>query len=290
MFLFAPFLIIVSLVGVKLQCSENGVSLGKLQGDGGINGEVFVVNSSWIHIVGFSATPPAGQKLNFWFDSPSDSGKVKNVYQWETNKAYLKPISSDLVAYSNVHLVLNVPGNKIKDYKSFGIYSDGQKKSYASVNIPSDLKVPQEISLGVGLKGWIYNVQSGPVVLLSSKSILIPNFQFQGDKPPDGWVFVGKYKQDQVDGATKDKVDKNGFKALIRGRDTKEKQEAMHERWDGDKSIIADLPDGITVCDSEYLSIYCFAVGVDFGNMDLRKKITGPLPPYIPPVASDGTV
>jgi len=83
---------------------------------------------------------------------------------------------------------------------------------------------------------------------------------------------------------------KTGFKALVRGRDTKEHHDALHERWDGDKSIIADLPEGVNICDAEYLSIYCYAVGVDFGNMDLRKKITGPLPPYVPPVSKDATV
>lgn len=58
----------------------------------------------------------------------------------------------------------------------------------------------------------------------------------------------------------------------------------MQKPW-VNQDIIAYLPEDNDIYDMDYISVYCFAVGVDFGHINL-PKLNENIPPAIPPVVA----
>lgn len=55
-----------------------------------------------------------------------------------------------------------------------------------------------------------------------------------------------------------------------------------------DRDLIVQLPETETVYSIQWLSIYCFDVGVDFGHIEFElNPVSQPVPPVIPPLVSD---
>ncbi len=59
----------------------------------------------------------------------------------------------------------------------------------------------------------------------------------------------------------------------------------MREDYTGNTDLVVELAEGQTVYDINYISVYCFAVGVDFGHVFVNlTPDRDPVPPSIPPV------
>lgn len=82
-------------------------------------------------------------------------------------------------------VVLNLPaGNKVSEFKSLSVYSPSEKTVYGTVLIPDDVVVPKTHFLPKELFGSRYNVRSGPILILDTRTIKIFGFTFDGDKAP----------------------------------------------------------------------------------------------------------
>uniref|UniRef100_A0A914RHM1 DM13 domain-containing protein n=1 Tax=Parascaris equorum TaxID=6256 RepID=A0A914RHM1_PAREQ len=165
----------------------------------------------------------------------------------------------------------------------------------SAVNLNKDAPKPyccisDENDARRGLVGFFYEVSSGPIIVLDSKTFLIPNFRFQGSIPPDGWIFSGK---GDIDKAT-------GKIAYVIGRDTAEryvKQQfilrhcPLREDYDGRKELIVRLANDQTVYDINYISVFCYEFAVDFGHVvfDMRALQVA-VPAYIPPVQQHANI
>uniref|UniRef100_A0A914V472 DM13 domain-containing protein n=1 Tax=Plectus sambesii TaxID=2011161 RepID=A0A914V472_9BILA len=126
-----------------------------------------------------------------------------------------------------------------------------------------------------GIVGAWYNAGAGPIRVLDAKTLVLPQFTFEGTKPPDGWIYAGRGKVDKD----------SGKKALVVGRDSSALHCPLREDWTGRQDLTVELGDGQTVYDINYLSVYCFAVGVNFGHVPVNlTPQRNPVPPSIPPV------
>lgn len=67
------------------------------------------------------------------------------------------------------------------------VYSPTEKTNYGSVVIPTDVIIPKTHFLPKELFGSRYNVRSGPILVLDTRTIKIFGFSFDGDKAP-GWI------------------------------------------------------------------------------------------------------
>uniref|UniRef100_A0A914ZF09 DM13 domain-containing protein n=1 Tax=Parascaris univalens TaxID=6257 RepID=A0A914ZF09_PARUN len=156
----------------------------------------------------------------------------------------------------------------------------------SAVNLNKDAPKPyccisDENDARRGLVGFFYEVSSGPIIVLDSKTFLIPNFRFQGSIPPDGWIFSGK---GDIDKAT-------GKIAYVIGRDTAERHCPLREDYDGRKELIVRLANDQTVYDINYISVFCYEFAVDFGHVvfDMRALQVA-VPAYIPPVQQHANI
>lgn len=128
-----------------------------------------------------------------------------------------------------------------------------------------------------GLVGFFYNVSSAPLIIHDAKTLVVPQFSFEGFKPPDGWIYAGKGQVDKS----------SGRKAFIVGRDTPQHHCALKTNYLGNTDLIIRLAKEQTVYDINYISVFCYEYGVDFGHIyfDLfPEQII--VPPYIPPIQS----
>ncbi|KAI6176965.1 hypothetical protein M3Y97_00855900 [Aphelenchoides bicaudatus] len=111
---------------------------------------------------------------------------------------------------------------------------------------------------------------------MDTRTVKIFAFNFDGDKAPDGYFFVGKGLHVSPD---------VGVKVAIRGKDSPDSITPMNEA----KDIILDLPENYDVYHIDFLSVYCYKFHVDFANV-LINNLPPILPPYVPPFSQKQTV
>uniref|UniRef100_A0A915Q263 DM13 domain-containing protein n=1 Tax=Setaria digitata TaxID=48799 RepID=A0A915Q263_9BILA len=142
--------------------------------------------------------------------------------------------------------------------------------------------IKDEQQVNRGLVGQFYNVSSAPVVVLDSRTILIPQFSFEGTRPPvvlkDAWIFAGKGHVDKG----------SGKQSLIVAKDTPQHHCPLTKDYSGNTDLKILLPRQQTVYDINYISVFCYEYAVDFGHVyfDLSPQDV-PVPPYIPPIQNE---
>uniref|UniRef100_A0A914Y1C8 DM13 domain-containing protein n=1 Tax=Panagrolaimus superbus TaxID=310955 RepID=A0A914Y1C8_9BILA len=201
-----------------------GIKLGKLKNDTyGISGAVYFANESLFQIVDFSIDSLPDLELRFFFSDAESSHPAAGLYQILSSPGgeYTKKLKKGSVeaGFSNARLLVAIPKLPNITWTHFGIATQKSWKYLAALKLKkSSLKPfccisnPQTSSRGI--IGKHYQVGTAPIVVLDSRTILLPSFSFKGTSPPDGWVYAGIGKT----------IDQNtGLKAMVLGRDTPER-------------------------------------------------------------------
>uniref|UniRef100_A0A914ED00 DM13 domain-containing protein n=1 Tax=Acrobeloides nanus TaxID=290746 RepID=A0A914ED00_9BILA len=132
-----------------------------------------------------------------------------------------------------------------------------------------------------GIVGRFYGAGSGPISIQDSRTVVFSNFELEGTKPPDAWIYAGKGEINQ----------ETGQKAFIVGRDTPQYHCSIHEDYTGENDLAAVLSEGQTVYDIDFISVFCYQYNVNFGNVRLHlDPDVVQVPPYIPPVRESPTL
>ncbi|KAI6235634.1 Protein Skeletor, isoforms D/E [Aphelenchoides besseyi] len=250
--------------------AKYGVFLGSFNdlANSELRGDVWLVNETAIQVINFNFNGNL-RDAYFWLsrtETPSKDGLKIPTY--ETG---ITPLPD----FENVErIVLNIPDqHRIGEFKNLAVYSPSTKLAYGSVVIPDDVIVPKSHFLSKELAGNRYNIGSGPILILDTRTIKIFAFTFDGDKAPDGYFFVGRGLN----------LDRDvGSKVPIRGRDSPNSITPLNTRYRGGQDIIIDLPENFDVYHIDLLSVYCYKFRIDFGHVQIGN-LPANLPPYIPP-------
>uniref|UniRef100_A0A914HJX7 DM13 domain-containing protein n=1 Tax=Globodera rostochiensis TaxID=31243 RepID=A0A914HJX7_GLORO len=230
-------------------------------------GHLFAVNETVVQCVNCTFAGDVADTF-FWLDHsevPTRDGVRLPTYEFGLSPlGQIRPTKAVL-------LVLPDNGQRISQYRSLSLYTLNGDVSLGSVRIPENLVVPRSQLLPDELRGNRYDVQSGPIQILDTRTIKIYGFIFQGDKAPDGYFYVGRGLNVSRE---------TGVKASIRGRDTSEMISPMNERYTGGKDIFVELPEGYDVHHIDWLSVYCVRFEVDYGHIFIRN-ISPMIPPYV---------
>ncbi|KAI6235500.1 Protein Skeletor, isoforms D/E [Aphelenchoides besseyi] len=262
--------------------SYYGVSIGALHNEqGNVIANVWLANSTVIQIT--EANLPTDVPHKFVLEKEGEVVEISDFYAVHGNgqRAYSSEVNGidELGNYARAFIV--VPEG-VDTFDSFGLFNTETQITISSVDIEVDEPEPfcclqSAINPTKGIIGKHYNVSTGPIKILDSKTFLISSFSFEGTRAPDGWVYAGTGEVNQH----------SGHKLQVLGRD-EEKHCALHEHYDGNTDIVARLPGQLTVYDVEYLAIFCYQYDVDFGHVDLEQLKTDKIsvPAYIPPLSS----
>ncbi|KAF7634258.1 hypothetical protein Mgra_00006335 [Meloidogyne graminicola] len=246
-------------------------------------GHVFAINESAIQLVNFTFDGNIPDTF-FWLDRsqlPTRDGIRLSTFEYGLSPLGVltqnSPIILILPEFEIVEdekleeLIERREQLKINQFKSLSLFSLNGDVPIGIVRIPENLTVPKTQLIQEELRGTRYDVQSGPIQILDTKTIKIFGFIFQGDKAPDGYFYVGRGLN-----VTKEA----GVKASIRGRDTSDSITPINDRYTGGKDIYVELPNGYDVQHIDWLSIYCLRFEVDYGHVFIRN-ISPMIPPHV---------
>jgi hypothetical protein len=276
-----------SLFAISIQAREYfGVKLGSLRNvTFGLHGDVYLVNETTLQVTNFNLKKSEIKlDLSFYFstaDEVSKATKIYKVLQSDTGE-YAKQLNVTSLdgGFDGDRLIISIPGN-YKQWTYFGVVAE-EKWFYLSAVGVNNKQAPEpfccitdETQPNRGIAGFFYSSGSGPITVLDAKTLLLPRFTFEGTKPPDGWIYAGRGRVDKT----------SGRKALVMGRDSKALHCPLREDYTGNVDLRVQLADNQTIYDINYLSVYCFAVGVDFGHVNFNlSPVHNPVPPSMPPI------
>ncbi|KAL3217856.1 hypothetical protein MRX96_031962 [Rhipicephalus microplus] len=145
-----------------------------------------------------------------------------------------------LKAYRNQTLVLKLtPGKKITDFKWFGVYDRKAKRSFAHVEIPTDLHLPRARTVATHLVGEHANASA--IVIEDKHTLLVKDFYFDGSVPGT-YFLVGKGNKAGLSKGMKISDEKGSNSAL-----------GMY----AGANLRLPLPENITVDDIDWFAVSC---------------------------------
>jgi len=215
-----------------------------------IKGEVYAVDSRTIFIKNFHYD---GQGPGAYFYAGSSDRPSNDGYQVPNEKGSMEVLQR----YTGQNLVLSLPSGKtLRNVKWLSVWCEEFEVNFGEVTIPDRFKYPrpQKISSFNG----IHEVASGRVVVVDAQTFLIPRFSYDG-QAPDAHFWVGQGKPGPEGNFV---ADENGSSEPLRSYK--------------EKTLVIVLPGDLTVFDIDWLSIWCIAFFVDFGNVQIPRNLNVP--------------
>ncbi|XP_071827126.1 uncharacterized protein [Apostichopus japonicus] len=211
-------------------------------------GTVYAADEDVIVIEAFSFISSTGEDAFFYIGGQLGSGSPLPL---EGER------SAPLRSFLNERIILRLPSQSITDFSILYIWIPSSQTLLADVSIPANLALPRAISLGVlGLTPIQHNIRADEVVIINSKQFRLENFSYDNTAPAVYfWVGQG------IPSASGRRVaDENG---------NIDQPLSLYNR----ETIVITLPDGVTVFDVDYLSVWCEAFRVDFGHVALPTTL-----------------
>ncbi|XP_072030814.1 uncharacterized protein [Amphiura filiformis] len=245
-----------------------GKELGAFSLDGsnalhGVAGTVYAMDDTRLWITGFSYDG-LGPDAFLWVGTTDDPGAV----------GYIIPVdgSSDkLGAYTNAELIVTLPdGMTLNHYKWISVWCRQAAANFGHVRIPADFVAPSihTIQQPLGYDPLVHQVQADSVEILDTRRIRITNLMYDG-QGPDTYYWAGKGAVPDVNGFIVSPED--GSSAML-------PTDGVAVMYD---SVILLLPEGTTVFDIDYISLWCKQASASFGHVEVPDKQELNIPPYI---------
>lgn len=224
--------------------THEGLYIGKLNTYAHqVSGQVYAIDEYTILIRNFFYDG-LGQDAFFWAGSsvrPSNVGFIVPDEEGKTNK--LQP-------YTDRDIYLRLPDKrKITSIRWLAIWNLREHANYGDIFFPEGFEPPSPRRISeLSRRGA--GVRSGTVVILDSKTIRIPDFNFDGAHP-DTYFWVGYGPQPNSAGH---KIpDERGYMEPL-------------QKYE-DKTIDLTLPGKTTVFDVDWLSVWNAAKGENYGSV-----------------------
>ncbi|GAB6018408.1 hypothetical protein CHUAL_000123 [Chamberlinius hualienensis] len=247
------------LIGLsKGQFAEDRVYMGKSLGKLStyhhqVQGEVYALDDVTIFIKGFTYDGN-GPDAFFWAGSTN----------WPGNEGFLVPNEQNrtnvLKPYHNIDVAIVLPeGKKINEIRWLSVFDLSLSVTYGDILIPEGFDPPKPQEL-VELSREAHGVKSKPVVIVNTKTILIPNLFYDGQASGARfWVGTGT----QVTPNGKIVPDEDGYLGPLRS-------------YIGE-DVTLRLPGNMTIFDIEWFSIYDTKLRENLGSMSIRGELNIPL-------------
>ncbi|KAJ8687168.1 hypothetical protein QAD02_022962 [Eretmocerus hayati] len=217
-----------------------------------VSGDVYAVDPYTLLLTSFSYDGN-GYDTFFWAGSSNRPGPQGFIVPDEYGK------TNKLEQYHDKDFTLTLPDNrKITDIKWFAIYDLTDQNTFGDIYIPEEFDSPAPHSIS-HFSQTSHNVSSGAIVILDSKTISIPELNYDG-LGEDTYFWVGVGQRPSTIGS---KVpDENGY------------LEPLHAYKDDD--VIIQLPGDMTVFNIQWLSIYDIKTRTSFGYVSIPDTLNVP--------------
>ncbi|MFH4976877.1 hypothetical protein AB6A40_003586 [Gnathostoma spinigerum] len=247
-----------------------GVLLGEIDAPG-VHGKVWIANETMLQLTHFTLS---GQQLVFSGNGKFAEAPQLFLYVQSDGRSYLQPLPQQPLSFENQRIIVQVPGT-LSEWKFFGV---SNKKFAETGKLLSGVRLsqnlPQPYCCINGLPNGEHGTKSGKISIIDSQTFRIEKFSFYGTEAPDGWIVAGQLP-----------VSGDGNQLIVHGHDTFDHHCPLKEDYYANTDLIAELPEGTNVYDTNYLSLYCVAYSVDFGHVEFNlSRANNPVPVHLPPV------
>ncbi|KAK7603035.1 hypothetical protein V9T40_003034 [Parthenolecanium corni] len=241
---------LTSVVGEEYK----GKSLGKLNSyHHQVNADVYAIDEYTLFLAGFTYDGTEADTF-FWAGSTARPGPQGFIIPNEYGKTDV------LTTYVNKDIRLTLPDKKkLTDIKWVAVYDLTRQSAFGDVYIPEEFEppLPQMIS---EITGRSHGITSGPIEILDAKTLLIPDFTYNGASQ-DTYFWVGVGPQPSSKGS---KVpDERGYLDSL--------------RIYSEETITLVLPGDLTIFDIDWFSVY------DVVNKQNLGSVIIPDEPNVPP-------
>ncbi|XP_053691292.1 protein Skeletor, isoforms B/C-like [Sabethes cyaneus] len=230
-----------------------GTKIGDLtQLHHGVSGSVYAVDARTLFLKNFNYDGEGPAAYFYVGNTRAPSNKGAHRLRDERGR------SGILRKYRNEDITLSLPeGKTLRDIRWFSIWCDDFSVNFGDVVIRNDLDFPRPTKIGQ-LEG-VHDVGSDNIVIVDAQTLLIPNFNYDGEAP-DAKFWVGRGPKPSPQGIRI--PDENGKETPLR-------------RYDK-KTIVLTLPGDLTVFDIGHFGVWCEAFTVDFGHVRIPDQINVP--------------
>ncbi|XP_001657668.2 protein Skeletor, isoforms B/C isoform X1 [Aedes aegypti] len=230
-----------------------GTKIGDLtQLHHGVSGSVYAVDARTLFLKNFNYDGEGPAAYFYVGNTRAPSNKGAHRLRDERGR------SGVLRKYRNEDITLSLPeGKTLRDIRWFSIWCDDFSVNFGDVVIRNDLDFPRPTK--IGQLGGVHDVSSDNIVIVDAQTLLIPNFNYDGEAP-DAKFWVGRGAKPTSQGIRI--PDENGKETPLR-------------RYDK-KTIVLTLPGDLTVFDIGHFGVWCEAFTVDFGHVRIPDQINVP--------------
>ncbi|XP_058466228.1 protein Skeletor, isoforms B/C [Malaya genurostris] len=230
-----------------------GTKIGDLsQLQHGVSGTVYAVDARTLFLKNFNYDGEGPAAYFYVGNTRAPSNKGAHRLRDERGRAGV------LRKYRNEDITLSLPeGKTLRDIRWFSVWCDDFSVNFGDVVIRNDLDFPRPTK--IGQLGGIHDVSSDSIVIVDAQTLLIPNFNYDGEAP-DAKFWVGRGPKPSPQGIRI--PDENGKETPLR-------------RYDK-KTIVLTLPGDLTVFDIGHFGVWCEAFTVDFGHVRIPDQINVP--------------
>ncbi|XP_059621426.1 protein Skeletor, isoforms B/C [Phlebotomus argentipes] len=245
--------ILLTYVQVTQAQGYYGIKIGALtQLHHGVSGDVYAVDARTIFLKNFNYDGE-GPTAYFYV---GNTRRPNHVGAWRLRDE--RGSTGVLRRYRNKDITLSLPeGKTLRDIKWFSVWCDEFTVNFGDVTIPKNLEFPRPQKIAP-LNG-VHGVSSDNVVIVDAQTLLVPNFNYDGEAP-DAKFWVGRGVKPSPHGIRI--PDENGKETPLRKYDR--------------KTIVLTLPGELTVFDIGHFGVWCEAFTVDFGHVRIPEGIVVP--------------
>ncbi|XP_067928652.1 protein Skeletor, isoforms B/C-like [Watersipora subatra] len=261
---FTPVSLSVTGVATGVVFSVEGEYYGKFLhsgwGEGAVHaliGDIYASDAQTLQIIGFTFDGNAPGAV-FLLGTDKSYSQVQGGGNGDpTAVAVQNPEGTfeGLPVYENENLLLSLPeGTVLSDYSYISVWCRNFSVYFGGFDIPEGFDYPQPQMIGQ-FSQLAHQVSSGQVTILDEKTIKIEQFTYDG-QGPDAFFYVGVGDAVGDEAAPYGKIPDENDSLEVLGR------------YSG-KDIVLTLPENLSFRNIKWISVWCIAFAMDFGNVFL---------------------
>ncbi|KAF8773852.1 Protein Skeletor like protein [Argiope bruennichi] len=247
---------VVAVFGGSLSAPYYGSEIGVFKTFAhDVVGRVYAVDDRTIYIKGFSYDGQ-GPDAYFWAGSSSKPDTTGFIIPDEKGKKV------PLGEYRNKDILLRFPAGKtLRNIKWIAVWCRKFSANFGEITIPTGLVIPRPSEIG-RIPTFEHGVSSGPVLVVDTQTLLVPDFTYDGLGPAAYW-WVSRGARQHPRGLRL--ADENGSFAPL-------------PKYTG-KTVVITLPPEYTIYDFDWFGVWCEEAQVDFGSVRLPQDLVVPPSP-----------
>ncbi|CAL1280275.1 unnamed protein product [Larinioides sclopetarius] len=221
-------------------------------------GRMYAVDDRTLYIKGFSYDGQ-GPDAYFWAGSTAKPDATGFIIPDEKGKKV------PLAEYRNKDILLRLPAGKtLRNIKWIAVWCRKFSANFGEVTIPTGLVIPRPIEIG-RIPTLEHGVSSGPVLVVDTQTLLVPDFTYDGLGPGLAW-------DNSLTWALKTMLPTGGYREV---------QDSIQGVYDLQMkmAVVITLPPEYTIYDFDWFGVWCEEARVDFGSVRLAQDLVVPPSP-----------